>query len=259
MYASGRNIDWMLGLDVIVGTALIIGSACVLNNVLDVKIDSKMRRTKQRAMVTGEISRKNAFIFASVLGVIGYAILLLFTNLIAFWLGVIALATYVVVYTPLKKRSYIATFVGAVPGAIPPLAAYCSVRDVIDLPALLIFLNMFFWQLPHFFAISIFRKDEYKKADVPVLSIVKGDELTKKVIIIGIVAFMLITPVLYITDHATVSYLLGCLVLSGYWLFRALQFLPKVDSVRWARKMFGVSLMVLSLYSTLLALNTFLP
>lgn len=144
-FAASWDIQLQLLAATIGGVAFIIASACVANNYIDRNIDAKMKRTKDRATVSGSISKKNTILFAIVLGVIGFA-LISFTNAITFVLGVIAYITYVVAYGYFKRVSVYGTLVGAIPGALPPVAGYTAVTGSLDASALILFLILGIWQ-----------------------------------------------------------------------------------------------------------------
>lgn len=167
IYASHGAINWLLGLSMLAGLACVIASACVFNNYLDRELDTKMERTKGRALASGKISNRNALLFGTVLLVLGITILYLFTNLLALSVALVGFIVYVFMYSPLKPRTPYALFVGAVAGATPPVVGYAAAANVIDTTALLMFLSLFIWQLPHFLAIAVYRNHEYGAAGVP--------------------------------------------------------------------------------------------
>ena len=177
--ASKDIVDMKLLLAMLVGTSLVIASGCVLNNYLDISIDKQMARTKKRALVTGTITSKNALIFATILGLSGEIILLIFTNLLTALIGLFGLFVYVIVYGAAKRRSTHGTLVGSLSGAVPPVAGYTAVTGSLDWAALTLFLILVCWQMPHFYAIAIYRYNEYKAAGLPMLPIVKGIRATK--------------------------------------------------------------------------------
>jgi protoheme IX farnesyltransferase len=161
--------DWWLLLAMLAGLSLIIACGCVLNNYMDREMDARMERTKNRAMVRGRISPRQALLFALALGVAGIAILFVFTTPLALIVALAGLVVYVGLYTPLKPRSSWALYVGAVAGAVPPVVGYTAVTGILDWYALAFFGVLYIWQLPHFIAIAMFRYDEYKAAGVPLV------------------------------------------------------------------------------------------
>ncbi len=166
IYASHGTIDVVLGATVLAGLGLVIASACTFNNYMDQEMDAKMERTRCRALPSGMLPGRHALIMGAVLLGAGLALLSLTTPaalVVAFggWLA------YVVLYTPLKPRTPHALFAGALAGAVPPVVGYAAVVGTLDTTALALFLFLFFWQLPHFVAISIYRGEEYAQAGVP--------------------------------------------------------------------------------------------
>lgn len=165
-YAS-QGFDWALFAWMLGGLACVIASACVFNNVYDRNIDAHMERTKNRALVRGDVSVQGALVFGRVLLAVGLAVLFLFTNVVALAAAFAGFVAYVFLYTPLKHVSPYALYVGAVAGATPPLVGYAAAAGMLDYQALLLFVFLFVWQVPHFLAIAVYRHDEYAAAEVP--------------------------------------------------------------------------------------------
>lgn len=166
-YAVGDPIDWTRLGAMALGLGLIIASGCAANNYIDRDIDARMARTKDRPLVTGEISPANAKRFAIALGILGTLTLLFGTNLLATLAALFGLYVYVGLYTPLKRRTRHALFVGAVAGAMPPVVGYVAVANTLDLTVLALFSFLFVWQLGHFIAIAIYCYDDYLAAGIP--------------------------------------------------------------------------------------------
>lgn len=169
LFASHWHIGSALLFGTLVGLALVIASACVFNNYFDIDIDKKMARTKARALVSGAISGQSALAYGTVLGLVGLYLLYTYTNVLTAAIALAGFVVYVCVYTPLKPRSALAVFVGAVAGAVPIVVGYTAVTNRLDLTALILFVCLFVWQLPHFIAIAVYRFDEYAAAGVPLL------------------------------------------------------------------------------------------
>lgn len=241
------------------GIALIIASACVANNILDRDMDKKMKRTAKRGIVSGEISIPKALAFCVVLGMAGFALLIVWTNWLTFGLGALAYVWYVAVYGIAKRTTPYSTIVGGVAGALPPMAGYTALTGRVDAAAIILFLTLFFWQLPHFYAIAMFRRDDYAKANIPVWSVVYGMKSTKLQIFISVVVYAVMASLLTIYGYTGITYLVFSVALSAYWIYKGVSLYRKVDDVKWARAMFGVSLMVLLAMLGLIALGGFLP
>ncbi len=253
---SGFHLDIFIAM--LVGISLVIASACVINNYIDRKIDAKMERTKKRALVNGTISAQNAIIFASVLGVLGL-ISLSFTNLLAITLALIGVLFYVVFYGIAKRKTVHGTLVGSISGAIPISVGYCAASGEFDIGATLLFLVLVFWQMPHFYAIAIYRKKDYAAAGLPVLPIVKGNHNTKVQIVAYIFAFIFATYTLMIFGYTGYTYLLIMALLGVWWLRMAVQGFSTKDDDKWARKVFGFSLITLLAFSIMISVEVFLP
>jgi heme o synthase len=241
------------------GLALVIASACVFNNYLDKDIDKKMARTKNRALAKGSIGSTQALAFASVLGFAGFSILLVGTNFLTAavaWAGYII---YIFAYGFLKRTSVFSTLVGSIAGAVPPVVGYTAFSDHLDGGALILFLILVFWQMPHFYAIAIYRHDDYKSADLPVLPVVKGFRTAKFNILIYAFGFILAVVALTVFGYTGYTYLAIALVLALTWFGRILQGFSAKDDKKWARGVFMHSLIVISLLSGLIAVGPLLP
>ena len=236
-----------------------MASACVFNNCLDRDIDAKMDRTKKRAIAAGAVPVKNAIVYASILGLLGSAILILFVNLLTFLVGAAGFIFYVILYTPIKKRSVYGTLVGSVSGATPPVAGYIAVTNNFDTGALLLFIALVVWQMPHFYSIAIFRLKDYAAAKIPVLPIVRGVRFTKITMLGYIFLFSLSVIVMKIAGYIGLTAELVLVVASIYWFLKGLAGFKLKDDVLWARKMFKTSLIVLLLFCLTLSLNVVLP
>jgi protoheme IX farnesyltransferase len=251
------NVSVLLG--VIVGIALIIASACVFNNVLDRDIDKHMKRTKKRDVASGVISLPKALVFASVLGAVGFVAILFLTNVLTFVLGIIAFIWYIVIYGYAKRTTVFSTLIGSVAGALPPMAGYTALTGRIDAAAIILFLILFFWQMPHFYAIAMFRQSDYISAKLPIWSVVYGLKSTKKQILAFAIVYAIVAGLPYVFGYAHSVYLVLSVGLSAYWLHQGISYYNKVDEVQWARKMFGASLLVLTSMCLLIAIGGFLP
>lgn len=257
--AAGNNVNIGLLLAVLAGVALVIACGCVLNNYIDKNIDSKMARTKNRALVTGSITTLSAMICATILGVLGFAILIFFTNLLTVIVGLVGLIDYVILYGISKRRSVYGTIVGSISGATPVVAGYTAVTNNLDAGALCLFLIMVCWQMPHFYAIAIRRVDDYKAADIPVLPIIGGVMITKLNIVVYIIAFIGALSLLTILGYTGYSYLAVTLGFGFYWLWLAIKGFKTNDNRKWAAKVFGFSLLVLLAFSLMISISWLLP
>ncbi len=242
----------------LVGISLVMASGCVFNNYHDREIDRRMSRTKKRALVTGAIPAANAIFYASALGITGFFVLGFFTNLLATGIALVGFVFYVLLYTPLKPRSVHATLVGSVAGAVPPVVGYTAVTGRFDIAALLLFLVLVFWQMPHFYAIAIYRFHDYYGAGIPVLPVKNGITVTKVMIALYIASFFVATSLLFVFHYTGYLYLLIMFLLSVTWFFKALQGFAAKEDAAWARGVFRFSLIVLLLFSLTISVNKFL-
>ena len=251
------NVTAFIG--AVLGIAFIIASACVANNILDRDIDKRMKRTSKRDVASGTISITKAMIFSLVLGVIGFGFLALWTNMLTLLLGVLAYIWYVAIYGIAKRTTPYSTIIGGVAGALPPMAGYTALTGRIDAAAIILFLILFFWQLPHFYAISMFRKADYTEAKLPVWAVTYGMKSTKRQIFISVVLYAIAASLLTLYGYTGIIYLVLSSALSVYWVYRGIVLYRKVDDVKWARSMFGVSLLVLLAMIVLISVGGYLP
>jgi len=253
--AAKGHIHMLLFFATLIGVSFCIASACVVNNYLDRRIDAKMERTKKRALVTGAVSGRAAIIYAIMLGLIGFSALAIFTNLTTVLVGIVGMIFYIILYAVAKRYSFWSTVVGSVSGAIPPVAGYTAVSGRLDLGAMLIFLILVFWQMPHFYAIAIYRFKDYKAAHLPVLPVAKGIFTTKIHILLYTIGFALVAILLASTGFAGRVYLYGMLLLCLVWIVYAVIGFSTNNVTLWAKRMFVFSLLINLAWSLLVMTN----
>lgn len=259
LLAANGNIDWKLFAATNLGTALVISSACVINNFLDQDIDAKMNRTKKRPIVTGDIPPFNALIFGISLGLAGTAVLAVYTHFLVVIIGIVGFVDYVWLYGALsKRRSIHGTLVGSVSGAIPILAGYVAATGTIDMGGAILFATLFLWQMPEFYSIAIYRRKEYATANVPVITVIKGVEHTKKLIIAYVVGFVFTSLTLSPLGYTGYTYFIVMSGLGAYWLLLSFKAF-KSNSENWARRMFRFSLIILLAFCLLISIEHLLP
>jgi len=257
--ASRGHFDLQLFLATVVGLFFVIASACVFNNYIDRDADGKMARTKNRALVTGLISTRNALLFAVTLGLIGILVLSFYTNLLAAFVASIGFIVYVALYSLWKYRTTYATLVGSISGAIPPVVGYCAASNCFDIGAAILFMILVLWQMPHFFSIAVYRRDEYAAASIPVLPIVKGIYATKIQMLLYIIAFMGATLMLIAFGYTGYAYLIVAIVLSCSWLWLCIKGFTSTNDRLWARKMFRLSLVIITVLSIMICIDGVKP
>jgi protoheme IX farnesyltransferase len=248
-----------LFLATVVGISFVIGSACVFNNYFDMDIDAKMSRTKDRALVTGIISVRSAIIYAYILGIIGFALLLLYVNILTSVIALFGFIMYVVVYGYAKRKTHWGAVIGSIPGAVPIVVGYTAVTNQLDLTALTLFFVLVFWQMPHFYAIAIRRLDEYTAAGIPVLPAKKGIRETKIHILLYIIAYLASVWLLAFFGHLGYVYLVVVLLFAARWIMLAFGLLSTSDNQKAAKRLFIFSLIVLLTFSVAIAVGPLLP
>lgn len=259
LLAAKWHIDWVLFAATVVGTCLIMASACVFNNYIDRGIDRKMARTKKRALATGKISTRAAMLYACLLAIAGFRLLLVYVNDLVALIGLIAFIDYIILYGYAKRHSPHGTLVGTIAGAAPPVAGYCAVTGRFDLGAFIIFMIMVFWQMVHFYAIAIRRAKDYKAAGIPVWPVARSVRETKIQMILYTVAFIFAVIDLSLRGYTGWIFAAVMGVLGLNWLYRGLKSFNIKDNVAWAKGMFLYSLIVLLSFSVMLSVGSTLP
>jgi len=212
------------------GIGLAASSAAAINHLLDHRIDAKMARTKRRPLASGKLTEKKALVFALALGVLSMLILLLWVNALTAALTFLSLIGYAVVYTVWLKRATPQNIViGGAAGAAPPVLGWTAVTGSLDPHALLLFLIIFVWTPPHFWALAIYRKEEYALVDIPMLPVTHGAEFTRLQILLYTVLLVIVTTLPFLTHMSGVVYLAGASVLNLGFLWYALRMMVSRD------------------------------
>lgn len=256
LLASHGKLHFALFLACMGGLGLIMASACVFNNYIDRPLDKKMDRTKDRALVTGAISVKNALTFATLLGLSGFAILLYFINPIATAVAAIGFIVYVLLYSGWKSKTVYGTAIGSIAGAVPPVVGYTAVSNQIDLGAVLLFAVLVLWQMPHFFSIALYRLNDYQKAGIPVLPLEKGILRTKIHMTLYIVAFIATASLLTIYGYLGYVYLSVVLIAGLAWLILSIEGFKRKDNEVFGKQMFCLSLGVITVICLVIPFDT---
>ena len=205
------------------GIALCAGSAAAVNHIVDRHVDDKMARTLNRPLAQGRLKTENAVIFAIITGMLGMAILLVFTNVLTAWLTLASLVGYAFVYTMFLKRATPQNIViGGLAGAAPPLLGWTAVTGEVHHNALLLVLIIFAWTPPHFWALAVHRKDEYAKAKIPMLPVTHGEYYTKINILLYTLLLIVVTTMPYLTGMFGWLYLVSSLLLGLGFLYWAI-------------------------------------
>lgn len=247
--ASKGSVDWFLLLATLVGLSLVVASGCVMNNYIDRDIDGKMERTKNRVLVRGFVPLRNALVYGKVLAVTGLGILALYVNWLTVIVSMIGLFVYVVLYSMwLKRTSVYGTLVGSISGAVPPVVGYLAVSNSVDLGAVILFFVLAFWQMPHSYAIAIYRLEDYVAAGIPVLPAKKGIAAAKIQTVIYVALFMLATHSLAVFGYGGYFYFAIMTLLGFVWLGLAIRGFWVVNDRLWARRMSLFSILILVVF-----------
>lgn len=253
--ALAGGSDFWTAVMTMVGTTLVVASANALNCWIERDTDAFMARTRTRPLPAGRLEPRAALMLGIGLAAISLPMLTLGVNLLTGALAALALFSYVCIYTPMKQRSSAALFVGCLPGALPPLIGWTAATGRLDATGLVLFGILFFWQIPHFLAIAIFRKDEYMAAGIKVLPAVFGVRVAKWHAVLWAAVLVAVSVLLVPLGVAGWLYLTVALGL-GLWQFAiSLQGLRPDAGDKWARKLFGASLAYLPLLFVALALD----
>lgn len=253
--ASRGHFDFALLLAMLAGLSLIIGSACVCNNYIDCDADRKMFRTQNRVLTKGIISSWGAIAFASVLGTFGTSLLVFQVNLMAATAALFGFVVYVFFYSFLKYHSPHGTLIGSIAGAVPPIVGYSAVSNCLDIGAFLMFVLVVLWQMPHFFAIAIFRLEEYANAKIPVLPLVRGIWATKVQMLCYVIAFAIWSLLLTVFDFTGAVYGIAAAAVGLAWIWLCIKGFKAVDDKLWARKMFLFSLIAITVLNAIIVFS----
>ena len=242
------------------GISLSAMSAAVFNHIVDEKIDIQMSRTDLRPIPQGKVTRTQALVWGLLLGFIGITLLVLFVNLLTAALTFLSLIGYAVFYTMYLKRATPQNIViGGAAGAAPPVLGWTSIAGSQGIEyALLLFLIVFIWTPPHFWALAIHRRDEYKKAEVPMLPVTHGVEFTKIQILLYTVLLFIVTMLPYLTGMSGLIYLISAAVLGAFFLGYSVKILIEPDNPIIAFKTFKYSVNYLMVLFVALLIDHYL-
>ncbi|MEO8101428.1 MAG: heme o synthase [Betaproteobacteria bacterium] len=257
MLAHPVGIEWDLSLmlTATVGIALVAGAAAAFNCLVEQQIDRRMARTRARPTVAGSIATWQVLLLAGTVGAVGLFILHRYVNPLTMWLTFATFVGYAVIYTIILKPATPQNIViGGASGAMPPVLGWAAVAGVVDPNALLLFLIIFAWTPPHFWALALYRKHEYAKAGVPMLPVTHGDAFTKLHLLLYTVLLAATTMLPFAVGMSGWIYLVAVLILNGYFLNYAIR-LYRDYSDALARKTFAFSILYLSLLFAALLLD----
>jgi len=245
-------MNFVLMFNTLAATALVAAGASALNQWLERDYDAKMRRTQTRPLPSGRLQPATVAIFGGVCSVAGLIYLALAVNLLTSVIGAVTLVSYLFIYTPLKRVTWLNTAIGAVPGALPPLMGWTAARGELSSEGWALFAILFFWQLPHFFAIAWIYKDEYAKAGFKMLPGIDPDgQRTAQQAVSNTLALLAVSLFPFVFKMAGTLYLAGALVLGAGFLWGAIQFSRQLTLAR-ARQLFFASIIYLPLLLALM-------
>lgn len=241
------------------GIALAAGSAAAINHVAEHRIDALMARTKDRPLPQGEISKRHALVFALLIGTLAMYLLVVFVNSLTALLTFASLIGYAVVYTMYLKHATPQNIViGGAAGAAPPVLGWTAVTGTVDPHALLLFLIIFAWTPPHFWALAIYRREEYAKADIPMLPITHGVDYTRVQILLYTIVLTIATILPFVTYMCGAFYLACALLLDAGFLYYAVRMMfDHRDEL--AKRAFGYSIIYLALLFVAFFIDHYLP
>ncbi|MEQ1438393.1 heme o synthase [Fontimonas sp. SYSU GA230001] len=240
------------------GIALQAASAAAVNQIIDRNIDARMARTCGRPLVTGRLTMTESIAFATLIGLVGFAVLWLFVNPLTALLTQFTLIGYAGIYTLYLKRATPQNIViGGAAGAAPPVLGWAAVTGEVHAHALILFAIIFVWTPPHFWALAIDRRDDYAKADIPMLPVTHGIDFTRTQVLLYTILLVAVTVLPYATGMSGLPYLSGALVLGGIFLYYAVR-LKWWPAPGLPMKTFGYSIVYLMGIFTLLLVDHYL-
>lgn len=256
IFACKGQINYLLFFWTVLGLFAVIASACVLNNCIDREADGKMARTKNRPLVVGGISIRQALLFSFILASLGFWVLWAHTNFWATLAAFLGFFIYAGLYSFWKYHHATAIFIGSIAGAMPPVVGYCAASSKLDLGALLVFTILVLWQMPHFFSIAIYRAKEYSKASIPIYPETEGIFVTKVHMLCYVALFFAasLLPVIY--GMSGIFYAACILPFILCWLILSILGFKTANNLTWARQMFVCSLVIIMILSLTLSLDS---
>jgi protoheme IX farnesyltransferase len=243
----------------ILGIGLASSSAAAINHFIDQKADAEMARTHNRPLPTGELNSRNVLVFAGILGLAAMIILIVFVNILTASLTFLSLIGYAIIYTIyLKHMTPQNIVIGGAAGAAPPVLGWCAITGEIHPHALLLFLIIFVWTPPHFWALAVAKRDEYANAGIPMLPVTHGAEFTRLQILLYTVLLLIVTLLPYLTGMSGLIYLATALILGLGFIYYAILMMRNNDN-KTAMKTFFYSINYLMLMFAALLIDHYFP
>ena len=243
----------------LLGIGLAASSAAAINHVIDQKADAEMGRTKNRPIPQGALTTRQCLVFAGLIGVLAMALLIVFVNVLTAVLTFLSLIGYAVVYTMWLKRATPQNIViGGAAGAMPPVLGWAAVTGEVTAGALLLFLIVFVWTPPHFWALAIHRRDDYAKVDIPMLPVTHGIPFTRVQILLYTILLVVITVFPWLIGMSGIVYLIGALVLGAMFMYHAIRMFDE-SRIDQPIKTFVFSINYLMYLFAIMLLDHYLP
>jgi protoheme IX farnesyltransferase len=254
----------MVPIDILIFASLGIGlsaaSGAAFNHIIDQRIDALMARTRSRPLPKGKLSTVRAVMFASGLSVLSMAVLLLQVNQLTAWLTLASMVGYAVIYTVFLKRATPQNIViGGAAGAMPPVLGWTAVTNSVEANALLLFLIIFVWTPPHFWALAIHRREDYAKADIPMLPVTHGDSFTRLQILLYTILLLVVSVLPFVTGMSGPIYLGGAVFLGIGFMANSLRLFYNRDEIQLPMQTFNFSLYYLAGIFAVLLLDHYVP
>ena len=243
---------WIAGM---VGSSLVVAGANAFNMVWERESDKLMARTRNRPTATGRLSPAQANTFGAITAIVGLGLLAWQCNWTSFFLALFALTSYVLVYTPLKKRTPLALVIGAIPGAVPPLLGWTCATGTLDLPGWVLFGILLIWQMPHFIAIALYRQEDYGRAGIRTVPLVRGERVAKLQAMAWAALLLPVSLGLTLLHVTGTLYLIVATLLGVIFLGWSATGFRQDAGVVWARRFFFASLIYLPVLILALVLD----
>lgn len=259
LLATPGMLPWQPLLFGTLGIGMAAASAAAINQIVDQRVDADMLRTRNRPLPTGHLSNTQALVFAGILGVVSMAILVILVNPLTALLTLCSLIGYAFIYTMYLKRATPQNIViGGAAGAAPPVLGWVAVTGQVDPNSLLLFLIIFAWTPPHFWALAIHRRDEYSKVNIPMLPVTHGIAFTRLQVLLYTIILVAVTALPFATQMSGWLYFVGAMILGAIFLSYAIKLQSGKDE-RVAIKTFGYSILYLMLLFALLLVDHYVP
>jgi protoheme IX farnesyltransferase len=240
-------VPWDILFSGIIGIGFVAAAAAAFNCLIEESIDTKMARTRARPLGTGKISQQETLVLASILGLVGLAVLFFFVNFLTMWLTLITFFAYAAIYTVfLKPATPMNIVIGGASGAMPPVLGWAAVNNQLSPEAWILFLIIFCWTPPHFWALALYRREEYAKVGIPMLPVTHGEKFTLLHIILYTIILAIVTLMPFSVGMSGLIYLFFATILNAVFLYYVVV-LYRNYSDKLSKKVFNYSILYLSL------------